>query len=114
HRLVDLVRCMDDAAEPVLSDPRTRFVVPVPSRGLRRHLEAERARRAARTLGLAHGPAAEATAPYDPELYRAVYQHVLRRRHVDLLRVHTILPASAMSPYDLGVSVDDLRPRADE
>jgi hypothetical protein len=43
-----------------------------------------------------------------------VYQHVLRRRHVDLLRVHAILPASAMSPYDLGVSVDDLRPRADE
>ena len=141
HRLVELVRGMDDAAEPVLSDPRTRFVVPVPSRELRCHLEAERARRAAqplhpreredappevleglwrqlagvaRTLGLTQGPASEATTPYDPELYRAVYQHVLRRRHVDLLRVHAILPASAMSPYDLGVSVDDLRPRADE
>ena len=60
------------------------------------------------TLGLAQGPASAATAPYDPELYRAVYQHVLRRRHADLLRVHAILPASAMSPYDLGVSVDDL------
>jgi hypothetical protein len=68
----------------------------------------------ARALGLAQGPASEATAPYDPELYRAVYQHVLRRRHVDLLRVHAILPASAMSPYDLGVPVDDLRPRPDE
>ena len=141
HRLVELVRCMDDAAEPVLSDPRTRFVVPVPSRELRRHLEAERARRAAQplhpreredappevlrdlwhqltrvaaTLDLVGAPPPGAPAPYDPALYSAVYQHVLRRRHVDVLHVDAILPAAAMSPYDLGISVDDLRPRADE
>ena len=138
HRLVELVRRTDDAAEPVLSDPRTRFVVPVPSRALRGHLEAERSRRAmhplhpreredappevlqdlwrqltgvAATLGRT---AADASPPYDPELYRAVYEHALRRRHVEILRVGAILPASAMSPYDLGVPVDDLRPRADE
>jgi hypothetical protein len=125
----------------VLSDPRTRFVVPVPSRELRRHLEAERARRAAQplhpreredappevlrdlwrqltgvaaTLGLAGAPASGAPAPYDPALYTAVYQHVLRCRHVDVLHVDAILPATAMSPYDLGISVDDLRPQADE
>lgn len=141
HRLVELVRHMDDAAEPVLSDPRTRFVVPVPSRELRRHLEAERERRAAlplhpreredappevlrdlwrqltgvaATLGLAGAPAAGEPAAYDPALYSAVYEHVLRRRHVDVLRVDAILPASAMSPYDLGISVDDLCPGADE
>jgi hypothetical protein len=141
HRLVELVRPMDDAAEPVLSDPRTRFVVPVPSRELRRHLEAERERRAAlplhpreredappevlrdlwrqltgaaAALGLAGALAAGFPAPYDPALYAAVYKHVLRRRHVDVLRVDAILPASAMSPYDLGISVDDLRPGADE
>jgi hypothetical protein len=141
HRLVELVRCMDDAAEPVLGDPRTRFVIPVPSRELRLHLEAERSRRAAQplhpreredappevlrdlwrqltgvaaTLGLAGTPAAAAPAPYDPALYCAVYQHVLRRRHVDVLGVEAILPTAAMSPYDLGVGVDDLRPRADE
>ena len=141
HRLVELVRCMDDAAEGVLSDPRTRFVVPVPSPELRYHLEAERARRTvqplhpreredappevlhdlwrqltsvAAALGLAGAPAAGAPAPYDPALYTAVYQHVLRRRHVDVLRVDAILPAAAMSPYDLGISVDDLRPGVDE
>jgi hypothetical protein len=141
HRLVELVRCMDDAAEPVLSDPRTRFVIPVPSRELRLHLEAERSRRAAQplhpreredappevlrdlwhrlagvatTLSLAGAPAAGAPAPYDPALYCAVYQQVLRRRHVDVLRLDAILPTAAMSPYDLGVAVDDLRPRADE
>jgi hypothetical protein len=140
HRLVELVRPLDDAAEPVLGDPRTRFVVPVPSRELRRHLESERARRAARplhpreredappevlrdlwrqlvevamTLGLA-GDGASAPAPYDPALYRAVYEQVLRRRHVDVLRVDAILAAAAMSPYDLGISVEDLRPGGDE
>ncbi len=141
HRLVELVRCMDDAAERVLSDPRTRFVIPVPSRELRRHLEAERSRRAAQPLhpreredappdvlrdlgrrlagvgpthSLAGAPAAGAPAPYDPALYCAVYQQVLRRRHVDVLHVDAILPTAAMSPYDLGVAVDDLCPRADE
>lgn len=141
HRLVELVRCMDDAAEPVLGDPRTRFVVPVPSRELRRHLEAERARRAAQplhpreredappevlrdlwrqltgvaaALGLAGDPAVGDPAPYDPGLYRAVYQHVLRRRHVDVLGVDAILPAAAISPYDLGIAAEDLRPGADE
>ena len=138
HRLVEVVRCMDDAAEPVLSDPRTRFVVPVPSRELRHHLEAERSRRAAQplhpreredappevlrdlwrqltgvaeALGLTAVPSSES---YDPDLYRAVYEHALRRRHVDILQIGAILPASAMSPYALGVPVDDLRPRADE
>jgi hypothetical protein len=138
HRLVEVVRCMDDAAEPVLSDPRTRFVVPVPSRALRRHLEAERSRRAAQPLhpreredappevlrdlwrqltGVAEAiglTAVTSSESYDPELYRAVYEHALRRRHVDILQIGAILPASAMSPYDLGVPVDDLRPRADE
>lgn len=141
HRLVELVRPLDDAAEPVLSDPRTRFVVPVPSPELRHHLEAERARRAAQplhpreredappevlrdlwrqlagvaaVLGLAGAPVAGAPAPYDPALYSAVYEHVLRRRHVEVLRLDAILPAAAMSPYDLGIAVDDLRPRSDE
>ena len=141
HRLVELIRPLDDAAEPLLSDPRTRFVVPVPTREVRRHLEAERARRAAQprhpreredappevlrdlwrhltgvaaALDLAGAPAVGAPAPYDPALYTAVYQHVLRRRHVDVLPIGAILPAATMSPYDLGISVDDLRPRADE
>src|SRR5215470_13176888 len=46
HRLVELARPMADAAEPLLSGSRTRFIVPVPSRALRAHLEAERGRRA--------------------------------------------------------------------
>lgn len=142
HRLVELVRAMPDDAEPLLRDARTRFVIPVPSRDLRRHLEAERGRRAscplhpreredappevlrdlwrqlaraAATLGVpgaAVDPAAEA--PYDPELYAAVYRYVLRRRHAAVLPMDAILPAASLSPYDLAVPAEDVRPAADE
>src|SRR5437763_237314 len=46
HRLVELARPEQDAAEPALAGAWARFVIPVPSRALREHLEAERARRA--------------------------------------------------------------------
>jgi hypothetical protein len=141
HRLIELTRPLDDAAEAVLSDPRTRFVIPVPSPELRRHLEAERARRTAQplhpreredappevlrdiwhqltgvasTLGLAGAPPLGAAVPYDPALYTAVYQHVLRHRHVDVVPVDAVLSTAEISPYDLGVDVDELRPRPDE
>ena len=139
HRLVELARPVPDAAEPVLSDARTRFVIPVPSPEVRRHLEAERGRRAARPLhpreredappevlrdlwrqlarvaGALGVPGADpaASAPYDPALYAAVYRHVLGRRHVAVLPMDAILPAESLSPYDLAVPVEDLRP-ADE
>src|SRR5215813_6133447 len=38
HRFIDLARRNDDAAEHVLRSPATRFVIPVPSLSLRRHL----------------------------------------------------------------------------
>ncbi len=140
HRLVELARPMPDDAEPVLSDARTRFVISVPSRDLRRHLEAERGRRAARPLHpreredappevlrdlwrqLARvaealgvpGADPSASAPYDPALYAAVYRHVLRRRHVAVLPMDAILPAEALSPYDFAVPVEDLRPAAED
>lgn len=50
HRFIELARRADDAAEPLLSAPSCRFAIPVPSREVRAHLEAERERRAARPL----------------------------------------------------------------
>jgi hypothetical protein len=135
HRLVELARPAADAAEAVLRDPRTRFVIPTPSREVRRHLEAERQRRtsaplhpreredappdvlhdlwrqlidAARGLGLVPETAGEL--PYDPVLYAEVYRSVLRHRRAEVLAVSTLLPAAAMSPYDLGVPSRDLLP----
>lgn len=138
HRLVELARPMTDAAEPLLSAPTARFVIPVPSRAVREHLESERERRAGRplhpreredapppvlrdlwrqlvdvaiTLGLSAVPRGPARLPYDPDLYAAVYRQVLRRRHTDVLPVDMVVPgAAARSPYDLAVPVEDLRP----
>ena len=141
HRLVELARPKPDAAEPLLSGPRTRFIVPVPSRALRAHLEAERGRRAlaprhpresedappdvlrdlwrqlarlAAALGLAALPPGTEDLPYDPAIYAAVYTQVLRRRHVEVLAMDAVLPAGALSPYDFGIPVEDLRPAPEE
>ena len=137
HRLITLARTAADAAEPVLAAASTRFVIPVPSRALREHLEGERERRArdprhpreredappavlralwrelyevARTLGIAGD---RDDAPYDPEIYRRVYERLLVHRHAMTLPVDTVLPASAMSAYDFTASTSDVLP-ADE
>jgi len=127
HRLVELVRGMDDAAEPVLSDPRTRFVVPVPSRELRRHLEAERARRAAQplhpreredappeVLQALWRDLAGADVPYDPVLYQHAYERLLRHRRAQALPLHARLPTEGVSAYDFRVETADLVPTPPE
>jgi hypothetical protein len=50
NRFVELARRLDDAAEALLAAPSCRFVIAVPSREVRRFLEAERERRAASPL----------------------------------------------------------------
>jgi hypothetical protein len=138
HRLVALARQANDAAEPVLAAATTRFVIPVPSRALREHLEGERERRAreprhpreredappevlralwrelhavAGTLGIAGG---RDEAPYDPEIYRRVYERLLVHRHAVALPVDTVLPVSTMSAYDFKAATSDLLPTDEE
>jgi hypothetical protein len=72
HRLVELVRPADDAAEPILSAADARFVIPVPSREVRRHLEGERERRAARPLH----PREREDAP--PHVLRDLWREIAR------------------------------------
>ncbi len=138
HRLVALARPAADAAEAVLAAPSSRFVIPVPSRELRAHLEAERERRArtplhpreredapphvlrdlwrelvdvARALGM-RGEAASASgdAAYHPALYQDVYERLLAHRHAEALLIDTKLPTSDLSPYAFGMSTPDLVP----
>jgi hypothetical protein len=138
HRLIELARPDRDEAERVLSAEGTRFVVPVPSRALRAHLEAERARRArdplhrreqedappevlrdlwrqlvaaARVLGVvdpAIGPADGV--PYDPAIYRRVYERLLAHRHATTLPLDTRLPTREFSAYDFRVPIVDVVP----
>jgi hypothetical protein len=138
NRFVELARPADDRAEALLAAPGTVFVIPVPSRELRRHLEAERTRRAdrplhpretedappavlrdlwrqlvsiARALGMVSGPPdAGAELPYDPTVYERVYAHVLGRRATRAVALDTLLPTAAFSVYDFRVPTTDLVP----
>ena len=140
HRLVELALPTTDAAEAALSGELTRFVIPVPSRAVRQHLEAERERRAqrplhqreredapphvlrdmwqqlvnvARELKLApdaRGPTRDA--PFDPMIYQNVFAHVLRRRRTQVIALDVILPTTTFSAYNFSAPVANLMPSA--
>jgi hypothetical protein len=141
NRFVELARRADDRAEPLLASPACRFVIPVPSRSVRAFLEAERERRAAEplhererhdappsvlrdlwrellhvavALGLASAPADDASPAWDPDVYRAVYEALLRHRHADVVPVETVLSTRSFSVYDFAVPPIDVVPGADE
>ena len=123
-RFMEICRPADDAAEALLRDQGTRFLLPVPSVELRARIESQRERsiaaprhkheahdappdllralwrdlhQVAYSLGLA--AAAEADAPYSPQIYSAVYQHLLQHRHVRQVDLRRPLPV-ATSVYD--------------
>jgi len=133
NRFVELAQRADDATERLLADPACRFAIAVPSREVRAFLEAERERRAAHPLhpreredapphvlrdlwrelvelGNRLGIAAPDGAPYDPTVYRRVYETVLRHRHVDVVALDVILPTERLSVYDFAVAPPSLAP----
>lgn len=127
HRLVELARPAGDEAEKALAGAWTRFVIPVPSRVLRAHLEAERARRAREPrhpreredaspalLADLWRQLAGADIPYDPAIYQRTYERLLVRRHAVALPLDRRLPTAGMSVYDLAMPTADLLPSEDE
>ncbi len=144
NRFVELAHRLDDPAEPLLSAPSCRFVIPLPSAAVRSFLEAQRERRAAnplhpreredappqvlrnlwreideaaRQLGIAprsSGPAPQEPRPYDPVTYRKVYELVLRHRYAEIVRLDTILPTERLSVYDFAVRLAELVPTEEE
>jgi hypothetical protein len=138
HRLLELACPLDDEAEPVLADPSCRFALAVPSVDVRRHVEAERERRAstsrhpreredapphvlrdlwrqllaaARALDITTAPG---EAPYDPVVYRRVYEALLRHRNPEVVALDIVLPTAGMSVYDFAVPCADVVPREEE
>jgi hypothetical protein len=138
RRLIEFAQCFSDDAEPLLAAPSCRFAIVVPSVEVRRYVEAERERRAsasrnsreredapphvlhdlwrqllvaARALGLS---TASDDAPYDPVVYRRVYEAILRERAPQILPLDTILPTATMSVYDFAVPCTDLAPGEDD
>jgi hypothetical protein len=114
-------------------------VIAVPTVEVRRYLEAERERRAARPLhpreredapphvlralwrdlamvaGRLGIPAAASgddpgAVAYDPAVYARVYEALLRHRHVEVITLDVILPTGALSVYDYAVAPAGLVP----
>lgn len=110
--------------------------MPVPSREVRRAIER---RREERNLAPLHPQEAEDAPPqvlralwgelhrlaprlgietlgeagvYDPEVYRRVYEVILRHRRREVLAMDTILPTGEMSPYRFAQPRRDLTPSA--
>ena len=125
-RLIELVVSnAADSAENILSASTTQFCIPVPSRHVRQHIEQARKRtiatprnsreqydappnvmystwyalnRAAVALGLSQNDAV--TPAYDPNVYAAMYAHLLQHRHQQTLYIDQLLAPSG-SVYDL-------------
>jgi hypothetical protein len=135
NRFVELARPLDDGAETVLVADSCRFALAIPSRDVRRFLEAERERRATAPLHpreredappqvlrdlwrdltevaerLEVGTPAVSPGSYDPVMYRRVYERLLRHRHTDVLALDVVLPTARLSVYDFAVPAVDLAP----
>jgi hypothetical protein len=135
NRFVEVARPLDDDAETVLAADSCRFALAIPSRDVRRFLEAERERRATAPLHpreredappqvlrdlwrdltevagrLEVGTPAVSPGSYDPVMYRRVYERLLRHRHTDVLALDVVLPTAQLSVYDFAVPAVDLAP----
>jgi hypothetical protein len=139
NRFVELAQRLDDRAEALLAARSCRFVIAVPSAEVRRHLEAERERRAANPLHpreredapphvlrelwrdlaavaqrlgfTGPGPANDAgPAVYDPAVYRRVFETILRHRSTEVIALDVILPTGKLSVYDYAVAPSGVVP----
>jgi hypothetical protein len=137
-RFVELARRLEDAAEVLLTAAASRFVIAVPSADVRRFLETERERRAVSPLHPREREDAPPrvlrelwrdltevarrleitpeghSSPYDPSVYRRVYERVLGHRNVEIAALDVILPIERLSVYDFAVALRDLVPNQTE
>lgn len=141
NRLIELVQAQSDDVEPLLAGDQSLFLIPVPSREVRAHIEAARTRDTAapahereranavpqlvralfeemasvgQALGLPEAASiASQRSGFDPDLYAAVYLRLLRHRPAVLLPVMTALPVQSSVYAGLG-AVQELVPAPDD
>ncbi len=132
NRLVEISQPVDDEAELVLAGSRSRFILPVPSVEVRREIGH---RRAETSLAPRHGREASDAPPnlldeawqelyeigrsltladnhqefpeFDPDVYEAVFEHILRHRPTTVLRINKVLEGKG-SVYDLDGIVSEV------
>jgi hypothetical protein len=140
NRLIELAQPLPDDAEDLLAGPETLFLVPVPTREVRRAIEAARGRSIARPghtresadaplnvmqddwreiwlRARAPGPATagadDDTPSFDPDVYAQVYRRLLRHRRTELVPIDTIMKPPG-SVYDLDIVASELAAAPDE
>jgi hypothetical protein len=140
HRFIEVAQTQQDETERLLRDDACVFVIPVPSSHVRTTIETQRQRRNAQPvhrreaedapphvlqalwhelaaiapcLGISTS-AAETASGYAPTVYRQVYEHVLRHRHVRVMHIADILPTQFVSVYDFSIACHHLTPTVHE
>ena len=140
NRLLELVLPRHDAAESILIKNSTRFVLPIPSRRIRRIMETARQTsiknprnsrelndaapevlkalwreliRAAMALNI-QTPPKGSDEDYDPRIYESVYLQVLKHRRYEITRLNTTLSTHSRSVYTFNMPVEELIPNASE
>ena len=140
NRLLELVLPRNDAAESILLEKSTRFVLPIPSRRIRRLMETARQTsiknprnsrelndaapevlkalwreliRAAMALNI-QTPPKGSDEEYDPRIYESVYLQVLKHRRYEITRLNITLSTPSRSVYTFNMPVEELIPNASE
>ena len=140
NRLLELVLPRNDAAESILLEKSTRFVLPIPSRRIRRLMETARQTsiknprnsrelndaapevlkalwreliRAAMALNI-QTPPKGSDEDYDPRIYESVYLQVLKHRRYEITRLNITLSTHSRSVYTFNMPVEELIPNASE
>jgi len=140
NRLLELVLPRNDAAESILLEKSTRFVLPIPSRRIRRLMETARQTsiknprnsrelndaapevlkalwreliRAAMALNIPTPPKGS-DEDYDPRIYESVYLQVLKHRRYEITRLNITLSTHSRSVYTFNMPVEELIPNANE
>ena len=140
NRLLELVLPRNDAAESILLDKSTRFVLPIPSRRILRLMETARQTsiknprnsrelndaapevlkalwreliRAAMALNIPTPPKGSDEG-YDPRIYESVYLQVLKHRRYEITRLNITLSTHSRSVYTFNMPVEELIPNASE
>ena len=140
NRLLELVLPRNDAAESILLEKSTRFVLPIPSRRILRLMETARQTsiknprnsrelndaapevlkalwreliRAAMALNIPTPPKGS-DEDYDPRIYESVYLQVLKHRRYEITRLNITLSTHSRSVYTFNMPVEELIPNASE
>jgi hypothetical protein len=137
NRLIELLQRHEDDVEPIIGSSTTRFIIPVPSREVRRTIEGKRSTnphhereqidaipqvlqaawielyRAAQELRITSNPVGDHV-DFDPDIYQSVFDTLMKHRHSQGLPLTIQLPTENLSIHENHIQESDLAPKTAE